>query len=155
MAMKKLIKDRYGRVLEFSQERVEDLVYFKLDFFETCAAYVNCQIEGDVLVLADIFVEDQCVVRHPSLLFRLFGRKTLEVNFRRQGIGSQLLTTVMAYTKSKGLRRLEYRMSANDPAQNPELQQWFRKRGFTVTESTVFKDLERGPKNDSRYMPKG
>ena len=154
MAMSKLIKDRYGRVLKFSQERVEDLVYFKLEFLEGCAAYVNCQIEGDVLVLADMFVEEHCVVRHPNLLLRWFGPKTLTVNFRRQGIGSQLLTTVLAYTKSKGLRRLEYRFSADNAAPNPQLQQWFRKRGFAVTESTVFKDVALGPNDDSRYMPK-
>ena len=154
MAMTKLIKDRYGRVLKFSQERVEDLVYFKLEFLEGCAAYANCQIEGDALVLADMFVEDHCVVRHPNLLLRWFGRKTLEVNFRRQGIGTQLLTTVLAYTKSKGLRRLEYRMPAEDAAPNTQLQQWFRKRGFTVMESMVFKDVASGPKDDSRFMPK-
>ena len=153
--MKKLIKDRYGRVLEFSQERVDELVYFKLEFFKACAAYVNCQIEGDVLVLADIFVEDQCVVRHPNLLYRLFGHKTLEVNFRRQGIGSQLLTTVLAYAKSKGLKRVEARFAASDLDQNPKLQQWYRKRGFTVTETMVFKELLRTPNDDSRYMPKG
>jgi len=155
MAMTKLIKDRYGRVLEFSQERVEEFVYFKLEFLNACAAYVNCQIEGDVLVLADLFVEECCVIRHPNLLIRWFGQKTLTVNFRRQGIGSQLLMTVLAYTKSKGLRRLEYRLPAEDPAQNARLQQWFRKRGFTVTESTVFKDVTRGPNDDSQYMPKG
>src|ERR1017187_228193 len=99
--MKKLIKDRHGRVLEFSQERTGGLVYFKLEFNKACAAYANCQIEGEVLVLADIFVEDKCVVRHPDLLWRLLGHKTLEVNFRNQGIGGQLLTTIVVYAKSK------------------------------------------------------
>ena len=65
IAMKKLIRDRHGRRLEFSQERSDGLVYFKLEFNRACAAYANCQIEDEVLVLADLFVEDNCVVRHP------------------------------------------------------------------------------------------
>ena len=152
--MKKLIRDRHGRVLEFSQERVDDLVYFKLEFHGACAAYANCQIVGDVLVLADLFVENECVVRHPHWLPRLFGRKTLEVNFRKQGIGAQLLTTVVAYAKSKGLRRVEYRMVATDPVPDPRILPWYKKQGFTVAESSVFWEVIRAPNDDSRYMPK-
>src|ERR1035438_581694 len=139
--MKKLIKDRHGRILQFSQERIDELVYFKLEFHEACAAYANCQIAGDVLVLADLFVEDQCVVRHPNWLARLFGRKTLEVNFRKQGIGGQLLTTVIAYARSKGLRRVESRLVVSNSSPDRKILQWYKKRGFTVTESGVFRDV--------------
>lgn len=154
--MKKLIKDRHGRVLEFSQERNFDLVYFKLEFRKACAAYAKCRIDGDVLVLVDIFVEDRCVVRHPDFIWRLFGRKTLEVNFRKQGFGSQLLTTVIAYAKSKGLKRIEGRMVEKDLAPYPKLPQWYKKHGFKVNEksSMIFLDLVKPPTDDTRYMPK-
>jgi len=152
--MTKLIRDRYGRVLEFSQERTEGLVYFKLEFYKVCAAYANCQIEDDVLVLVDIFVENNCVVRHPSLLMRLLGHKTLAVNFRRQGIGGQLLTTITAYAKSKGLKRVEARLSEKDLHTNSTLPQWYKKRGFKVRESVAYKDLVPPSVDDSRYMPR-
>ena len=152
--MNKLIKDRHGRVLLFSQERSDQLVYFKLEFNKACAAYANCQIEGEVLVLADLFVEEKCVVRHPDFFMRLFGRKTLEVNFRRQGIGSQLLTTMIAYARSKGLKRIEGRLAEKDLYPSPELSRWYKKRGFSVSESTVFLDLVKPAMDDTRYMPK-
>src|ERR1035438_4624539 len=152
--MKKLIKDRHGRVLEFSQERTDELVYFKLEFHGACAAYANCQIDGDALVLADIFVENDCVVRHPSYVMRLFGRKTMEVNFRNQGIGGQLLTTITAYARSKGLRRVEIRIAENDLRAHPKLSQWYQKRGFTVNEAIIFKHLVPPPVDDSRYLPR-
>jgi GNAT superfamily N-acetyltransferase len=152
--MKKLIRDRRGRVLEFSQERLDGLVYFKLEFKTVCAAYVNCQIDGEVLVLVDIFVEDNCVVRHPDWLKRLFGHKTLTVNFRNQGIGGQLLATVTAYAKSKGLKRVEASLAEKDLHPHSQLSRWYEKRGFTVRESGVFKDLVPLARDDSRYMPK-
>ena len=151
--MKKLIRDRHGRILEFSQERSDALVYFKLEFNRACAAYANCQIEGEVLVLADLFVEDNCVVRHPDFLQRMFGRKTLEVNFRGQGIGGQLLTTIVTYAKSKGFKCIEGRLVEKDLRQNPRLPQWYQKRGFTVEESAVFLDLTPPLAGDARYMP--
>lgn len=152
--MKKLIKDRHGRVLEFSQERTEALVYFNLKFHGACAAYANCQIEGEVLVLADLFVEDNCVVRHPSLWMRLFGRKRLEVNFRKQGIGGQLLTTIIAYAKSKGMKRVESRLTEKDLSAIPNLPQWYQKRGFALQDSIAYKDLVPPLAGDARYMPR-
>jgi GNAT superfamily N-acetyltransferase len=151
---KKVIKDRHGRVLNFTQERTDELVYFKLEFHKACAAYVNCQIEGEVLVVADLFVEENCVVPHPDFVMRLFGRKTLEVNFRKQGIGSQLLTTVVAYAKSKGLKRIEGSLAGRDLDPGRRLARWFQKRGFSMQDAVVFMDLSRTPKDDSRFMPK-
>jgi len=155
--VKKLIRDRRGRVLEFSQERSDTLVYFKLKFHHVGAAYVNCRIEEEVLVLADMFVEDKCIVPEPSVWRRLFGHKTLEVNFRRQGIGSQLLTTVIAYAKAKKLKRIEGHLAEKDLLPNPQLPRWYQKRGFTVADSKIFLNLaanSRQPADDSRYMPK-
>ena len=152
--MKKLIKDRQGRVLEFSQKRIEELVYFKLEFHRACAAYVNCRINGEVLMLEDIFVEEKCVVRNPDLLSRLLGRKTLAVNFRKQGFGSQMLTTVVAYARSKGLKRIEGRLKEKDLVPNPNLPQWYKKRGFTIVDSQIYLNLVKATTDDSRYMPK-
>ena len=122
------------------------------------AAYVNCRIDAEVLLLTDMFVEDKCIVPEPSLLRRLFGHKTLAVNFRRQGIGSQLLTTVIAYAKAKKLKRIEGHLAEKDLLPNPQLPQWYQKRGFTIADSKIFMNLASTspqPNDDSRYMPKG
>ena len=154
--MKKLIRDRRGRVLEFSQERVETLVYFRLDFHQICAAYVNCRLQEDVLVLTDMFVEDKCIVPESNLLRRLFGHKIREVNFRRQGLGSQLLTTMIVYARSKKLKRIEGSLLEKDTHPNPQLSRWYQKRGFLVAGSQISMNLAfaRQPTDDSRYMPK-
>lgn len=155
--MKKLIRDKRGRVLEFSQERVEKLVYFRLEFHRACAAYLNCRTEDEVLLLTDMFVEDRCIVPEPSFWRRLFGHKTLEANFRRQGLGSQLLTTVIAYAKAKKLKRIEGHLAEKDLQPNPQLPRWYQKRGFTVAGSKIFMNLASPPPqphDDSRYMPK-
>jgi GNAT superfamily N-acetyltransferase len=154
MIREKIIQDRHGRALMFSQERTDGLVYFKLEFKKACAAYANCQIEDDVLVIADLFVQDQCVVRHPDFFRRLLGRKTLEVNFRKQGIGGQMLNTIIAYAKSKGFRRIEGRLAEKDLILNPKLPQWFAKRGFKVEAGRFFMALIKAPHDDSQYMPK-
>ena len=156
--MKKLIRDRRGRVLEFSQDRSDGFVYFRLAFHRACAAYVNCRIEEDVLVLSDMFVEDRCIVPEPNIVRRLFGRKTMEVNFRRQGIGSQLLTTMIVYARSKKFKRIEGHLVEKDLQPNPQLPRWYQKRGFTVDQSRIFMNLATSPgqpHDDSRYMPKG
>jgi GNAT superfamily N-acetyltransferase len=153
--MRKLVRSRHGRVLEFSQERHGHLVYFKLEFKKASAAYVNCRIEDDVLVLVDLFVQDKCVVRERNFLRRLFGHKTFEVDFRKQGIGSQLLATVIAYAKAKKLKRIEGSLEEKELVLNPRLAHWYQKRGFTVVETTVYLDLKSSPANDdARYMPK-
>ena len=153
--MKKLVRDRHGRVLEFSQVRHDHLVYFKLEFQTASAAYAHGRIETDALILVDLFVQDQCIVIERNFLPRLFGRKTYQVNFRQQGIGTQLLTTVIAYAKAKKLKRIEGALEAKELALNPRLPQWCQKRGFTVAESRFTLDLtSRAPSDESRYMPK-
>jgi GNAT superfamily N-acetyltransferase len=154
--VKKLIRDKRGRVLEFSQERDETLVYFRLEFHRACAAYVHCQIEDEVLVLTDMFVEEKCIVPEPSILRRLLGHKIREENFRRQGLGSQLLTTMIIYARSKKLKRIEGQLMEKDTLPNPQLSRWYQKRGFTVDESKISMNLTfaRQPADDSRYMPK-
>jgi GNAT superfamily N-acetyltransferase len=156
--VRKLIRDRRGRVLEFSQKRTDTLVYFRLEFHHACAAYVNCEIKDDTLMLTDIYVEEKCIVPEPSLWRRLFGHKTLEANFRRQGIGSQLLATVIAYAKAKKLKRIEGHLTEKDLQPNPQLPRWYQKRGFTVDASKIFMNLKSSQSqqhDDSRYMPKG
>jgi len=152
--MKKLVRDRQGRVLEFSQEKSGALVYFKLEFHQACAAYANCRIEGEVLVLADFFVAEKCVVPQPEFLKRLLGQKTLAVDFRQQGIGHQLLTTIVAYARSKGCKRIEGRLAETDFfSPDLKLPPWHQPRGFTIKEAMVFMDLA-PPEDDSRYRPK-
>jgi GNAT superfamily N-acetyltransferase len=153
MAREILVKDRRGRSLLFSQERSGDLVYFKLIFHKTCAAYANCRIEDEVLFLVDLFVEESCVVRNPSWIGLLFGRKILELNFREQGIGTQLLTTITAYARGKRLKQIEGRIVSKDQNSNPKLPGWYRKRGFTVENNNICKEL-RHSRDDSRFMPK-
>ncbi|HEV2692734.1 MAG TPA: GNAT family N-acetyltransferase, partial [Verrucomicrobiae bacterium] len=105
----------------------------------------------------DLFVEDKCIVREPNFLRRLFGRKTLEVNFRRQGIGSQLLTTMITYARAKKLKRIEGHLLEKDLLPNPQLPHWYKKRGFTVHDFKISMNLDSAsfqPHDDSRYMPK-
>jgi hypothetical protein len=63
---------------------------------------------------------------------------------------------VIAYAKSKGLKRIEGRMVEKDLFPNPSLPEWYRKRGFKVNEkeSLIFLDLVKPPADDTRYMPK-
>jgi GNAT superfamily N-acetyltransferase len=157
MIRQKLIRDRSGRVLKFTQERKDELVYFRLEYRQACAACANCRIDGDVLWIADLFVQDKFVISQSNIFKRLLGRKTINLNFRRQGFGSQLLATIIAYARSKGLKRIEGRMVADqDSIPDPKLPKWFQKRGFTVEESLVSMDLTKpsGQGDDSRYMPK-
>jgi GNAT superfamily N-acetyltransferase len=84
----------------------------------------------------------------------LLGQKTLEVNFRNQGIGSQLLATIIAYAKSKRLKRIEGQMVEKDLEPNPKLPQWYENRGFSVSKNELFIDLVKAPADDTRYMPK-
>jgi hypothetical protein len=154
MKREKLIHDRHGRILKFSQERCDELVYFKLDHAGACAAYAHGRIDGAVLVITDLFVESNCVIRQPDFLKRLFGQKTSAINFQNQGIDSQLVITMITYARSKGLTHIENRWPENDVRRDSPLAQWFQKRGFKADEASMKMDLKAPAHDDSKYMPK-
>jgi N-acetylglutamate synthase-like GNAT family acetyltransferase len=99
-------------------------------------------------------VENNCVIRQPDFLKRLFGQKTIEINFQNQGIGSQLLLTMITYARSKGLTRIESHRPENDARRDSLLAQWLQKRGFKADEAAMFMDLKTSAEDDSQYMPK-
>jgi GNAT superfamily N-acetyltransferase len=133
--------DRNGMLLRFSQERSQGMVYLRWENEKTFVAYAYCRFEGEVLFVTDLCVRDDLVNRQRNYFKKFFGPKTNNLDFREQGLGTLLLSAIVAFAKSEGFKRIEGRIVKKDTTPNPNLPKWYQKRGFTVEESLVSMDL--------------
>src|SRR5258706_15830876 len=91
-----------------------------------------CVRDGDRLLLSDIRVQEdeprQWPV-FPTLLLRLLGERQPR-QFRRRGIGSQLLKRLLREADSAGIREIRGSAVALDLDPQPTLLAWYERHGF-------------------------
>lgn len=104
--------------------------------------YTRWKFEGDTLALTDLCLEEASI--RPPAYYRDIGmfsfsfppqwwRKINRDDFRNRGIGTQLIALLIAYARSNGVKRIVGRLVDSDCNKHPDLPQWYRNRGFTVT----------------------
>lgn len=146
------ITDRYGDHYRVHSER-DTGWSFHLWHGDSVVGYMNCIEQPPVLLVGDFKLYDAVQVRETALakLWRKLLRHPCPVrNYRNRGLGTALLALLSELAKSSGFRRLEGWISDVDTNTNPGLPDWYRRRGFQVTNrrdgyphqvATIRKDL--------------
>lgn len=86
----------------------------------------------DVRICDDIRTAESSFIQLLRALFRL---KPKTLNYRGQGIGTELLLTVLQYAREREMNEIHGQIVQLDLDRNPDLPNWYRKHGFSVSES--------------------
>jgi GNAT superfamily N-acetyltransferase len=99
-------------------------------------AWTHLTSDGD-LHLDDIYLNPELPVDPESLsdwLRVLVTRRWPSVRLRGEGLGKGLLEYVIARARELGVGRIVGEVLPSGPEETPHLYDWYRRRGFTVTE---------------------
>jgi hypothetical protein len=110
--------------------------------------HIYFHFSGELAELCDLEIRDDLLLPSSSVLGRLLGKKR-RTSFRGRGFGSALLKFFIEHAKRNGMRRIEGKMVGKDMLPQPQLPNWYHKRGFSVSVSpdhksgTISLDLEK------------
>ncbi|NOT96638.1 MAG: hypothetical protein HOP00_10065 [Nitrospira sp.] len=118
---------------------------------------MHCIEQSPVLLVGDFKLYDD--IRAPESVAALICRKLLGRpppvrSYRGRGLGTAMFVLLSDLARSAGFHRLEGWISDVDTKYNPDLPDWYRRRGFIVTNgpgqyphqvATICKDLTGGP----------
>ena len=138
--MNATIHDRSGRpyALEFDLPTDSHLLIVKVFSEKHRIGYANCFIMNTTILLQDIHISDDVPVREFRVVNFIQGlarRKPKTLNYRGRGIGTGLLLAVLQYARERGMHEVRGRLGPLDWKRNPNLPNWYRKHGFSVSES--------------------
>lgn len=135
------IEDRIGRRLQARFAKLESSWRFRVYDGEAWVADAKCGVRDGELTLGDLQVFNAAPVPLRGLIGRIravLGRPKAFANYRRQGVGSALLSLIVRMASKQGLREITGSLSPRDLESNPGLPDWYRHRGFTVRPGGAF-----------------
>jgi GNAT superfamily N-acetyltransferase len=104
-------------------------------------AEANCQVTDTALTLHDLHVFDKVLSPDNGLIGWIRGfikGHNKPVNYRGRGLGSALLKFITNTASQRGLREINGSLSRNDLKENPNLANWYQRRGFEVAQGGNF-----------------
>jgi GNAT superfamily N-acetyltransferase len=114
---------------------------------DTLVAVAHCLLRDEEVVLSDLFVYETAThaiskLAHLKCLFGLSAHGRVE-NYRHRGIGTALLQYLIQRARQDGFKRVSGKLAKQDLETNPQLANWYRKRGFeaTVSKSELTGDI--------------
>lgn len=138
----KIICDKHGReyfVIESDCDS-EQFRRFNIKSGRCQVGYLNYSFEGDgVLHLDDLHIEDAAISPPWFFLDFIFiggsfpPLRWRTKNFRGCGIGTAMIEYLVNYARVNSITRIEGEVKPHDFKDNPDLPEWYRRRGFTVT----------------------
>jgi hypothetical protein len=138
--MTQTIFDRSGRRYRFSLVEADPLRLIQLYHQHTLVGEVKCICHSPTdLELKDIAIANEV---SPTLggwlqhLIKVSGWQPQPINYRRQGLGSALLSHLIDYARSQGFQSLWGEVFRPDVENTPGLLQWYQKHGFEVRPTT-------------------
>jgi GNAT superfamily N-acetyltransferase len=132
----KTIEDRKGRRYEVVEHELSGGTRFVVQSNGRLIAYANLRFEADnILYLADLRISDRVIL--PAMFTFIFWSfppaKYRTSNFQRRGIGSAMVEIIKGYAKGHGFRHIKGKVTPDDFAATPQLPDWYRRRGFVVS----------------------
>jgi GNAT superfamily N-acetyltransferase len=135
-----IIHDRHGRKYTVSESGSQDYYQrFNIEHRRNRVGYANCHFEGDdVLHLDDLHIEDKAMYPPWFFVDLIFWIGSLPperwrvTNYRERGIGTAMIKFLASYARSKSAKRIEGEVKHHDFKDNPQLPEWYRRRGFAV-----------------------
>lgn len=130
------ITDRQGVVYRVRSDRDEYGWSFYLWHAEEVIGHMYCIQQPPTLMVGDFKLHDDVRVAE-SIAQRawrkLLGRPEPVFSYRQRGLGTAMLVLLADLAKSAGFGRLDGWISDVDTDRNPDLPDWYRRRGFIVT----------------------
>lgn len=131
------IRDKHRRKYLVTRSDSNFFTRFNIVYCGIRVGHVNCRFEGDeVLRLIDLCIRDTatlppwfylnfCNVSFPPTSWRT-------ENYRNRGLGTAMIEFLVTHAKSKRAKRIEGEVKTYDFKANPDLPDWYRRRGFEV-----------------------
>jgi GNAT superfamily N-acetyltransferase len=93
----------------------------------------------DQMCLGDLIIDDAVVHTPQNLAIALLqlAFKPQPVDYRRRGLGTELLRFAIAQARRRGARRIYGSLMQEDIARNPNLVDWYKKHGFHIVPPTA------------------
>lgn len=139
--LKTIIHDKDGRAyfVVACELDLENFQRFNIEHRGSRVGYVNYHIEGDdLLYIDDLYINDKAM-RPPWFFLPLpfwsgsFPPEHWRItNFQKRGLGTAMIEFLKVFAKSESLKRIEGDVRHPDFKRNPDLLNWYRRRGFTV-----------------------
>ena len=133
------IHDKHGRKYRITECSGEHVQRFNIEHRGIRIGYANFHFQGaDVLHLDDLHLEDDAIMPAWFALDLYFGFVAFPPlrwrtrNFRNRGIGTAMIKFLAEYAQSKFASRIEGEVKHHDFKDNPDLPEWYRRRGFAV-----------------------
>lgn len=142
---KTAIHDKHGKPYFVVASDCDGEIFkrFNIEHRGRRVGYVNYHVEADdVLFIDDLRLEAKAM-RPPWFLIPLpywtgsFPPERWRVtNYQKRGLGTVMIEFLKGFAKSESLKRIEGDVKHHDFKQNPDLPDWYRRRGFTVSTDT-------------------
>ncbi|MBI5425746.1 MAG: hypothetical protein HZA32_16850 [Opitutae bacterium] len=130
------LRDRFDHPYRLDFDRSRECWTIRVWDGQLPAAYLYAwHVRGQLLRIQDFKVADDLVVPEPPLrhlLRQLLRLRPRTLSYRRRGLGTALLATVVAYADAERIPCLEGDIVERDRAQFPGLPEWYQARGFTL-----------------------
>jgi GNAT superfamily N-acetyltransferase len=141
---KSMIYDKHGRPYSVVANDFDSEIYkrFNIEDHDRCVGYVNHHIEGDdILFIDDLRIDDK-VMRPPLFFIPILNgsfppERWRVTNYQKRGLGTAMLEFLKKLAKSESLRGIEGNVKHHDFNKNPDLPDWYRRRGFTVSTKNI------------------
>ena len=131
--------DKDGRPYQLSILETDSHIFLKLRHHQLFVGEAKCVWESaQTLLLGDIAIAN-AVIPQPTddfsaLISTLPGGQPKPVNYRRRGLGSALLKSLIHHARTKNAQQLYGNVFEQDVQNNPKLLYWYQKHGFEIRE---------------------
>jgi GNAT superfamily N-acetyltransferase len=132
-----VIHDKFGEEYQIVEDHSQEFLYFNIEHHGRRIGQAICRFKGkDVLHVNDLHLRDN--VMRPPLFFvpMIFGggsfppERFRKFNYQQRGLGTAMLEFLANFARSKSVKRIEGEVKHHDLKRNPDLVNWYRRRGF-------------------------
>lgn len=131
-----IILDRKGREYRLQVNEDKDQYFIaKLLYRNSLVGRLQCVLYPlGKLVIGDLFICNDIIHTPPHLLAVLWRLlvKPKPIDYRRSGLGTQLLKFAIARARQRGVRHIYGSLTQKDINNNPNLIKWYKKHGFHI-----------------------
>jgi len=122
----KTVKVQDGQDFELVCETIGNVVKARLVCNGLPVGYANLMLHDRIATLQDIKICDDAP--NPNWLIRLISPRWLTKNYRGNGLGTFLLSSICEYVRRAGIKKIVGTMVGDVD----RLEDWYRKAGFVV-----------------------
>jgi GNAT superfamily N-acetyltransferase len=141
-----IIHDKHGKPYSVIAWDIDSEIFrrFNIEHRGCRIGYVNYHVESDdVLFIDDLRIDDKAMrppwffIDLPFWIGSLPPERWRVTNYQKRGIGTAMIEFLKSLAKSESLKRIEGDVKHHDFNNNPDLPNWYRRRGFTVRTDNI------------------